>query len=66
MNCVRITSLCQGLTELLFKPAAFTALTAGTQKGIWTYLAEHDGPFKAGEVAKVKEIDPPLLCKLAL
>lgn len=39
------------------------ALTAGTQKGIWTYLAEHDGPFKAAEVAKVKEIDPPLLCK---
>ena len=38
------------------------ALTAGTHKGIWTYLDEHDGPFKAAEVAKVKGIDPPMLC----
>jgi len=46
------------------QPAAMCALTAGTQNGIWTYLAEHDGPFKAAEVAKVKEIDPPMLSRL--
>ncbi|KAL6859799.1 hypothetical protein ACO1O0_003823 [Amphichorda felina] len=46
------------------QPAAFTALTAGVEKGVWTYLAERDGPFKAAEVAKVKEIDPPLLSRL--
>lgn len=45
------------------QPAAMCALTAGTHRGIWTYLAEHDGPFKAAEVAKVKGIDPPMLCK---
>lgn len=39
------------------------ALTAGAHKGIWTYLDEHGGPFKAAEVAKVKNIDPPMLCK---
>ena len=45
------------------QPAAMCALTIGTDRGIWTYLAEHDGPFKAAEVAKVKGIDPPMLCR---
>lgn len=46
------------------QPSAMCALTAGTHKGIWTYLDEHDGPFKAAEVAKVKGIDPPLLSRM--
>ena len=40
------------------------ALTTGTEKGVWEYLAENPGPFKAAEVAKVKEIDPPILMRL--
>lgn len=44
------------------QPTVICALAAGTQKGVWEYLAEHDGPFKAAEVAQAKEIDPPMLC----
>lgn len=46
------------------QPAAMCALTTGTEKGVWEYLAENPGPFKAAEVAKVKEIDPPILMRL--
>lgn len=45
------------------QPAAFTALTAGSHKGVWTYLAEHDGPFVASEVAEALNIDPPVFCR---
>lgn len=38
------------------------ALTVGAEKGIWTYLDEHDDPFKAAEVVNVNNIDPPMLC----
>jgi hypothetical protein len=48
------------------EPGSHCALTAGETKGIWKYLVEHegDGPFNAAEVAKVKGIDPPMLCRM--
>ncbi|CAG9952303.1 unnamed protein product [Clonostachys rosea f. rosea IK726] len=47
------------------QPAAFTALTAGTQKGVWTYLDEHDGPFVASKVAEALNITPAVWSRLA-
>ncbi|KAF4980247.1 hypothetical protein FZEAL_3706 [Fusarium zealandicum] len=45
-------------------PSLHCELNAGTDKDLWTYLAEINGPFKVAEVAEAKQIDPPLLSRL--
>lgn len=43
------------------QPSAMCAMTAGNEKGVWTYLAQKTGPFEVGDVATALEIDPVLL-----
>ncbi|RSL97253.1 hypothetical protein CEP52_011025 [Fusarium oligoseptatum] len=46
------------------EPSLHCALTAGTDKGLWPYLAKLNGPFNAAEVAEAKGIEPALLSRL--
>ncbi|KAJ4160377.1 hypothetical protein NW754_003502 [Fusarium falciforme] len=46
------------------EPSLHCALTAGTDKGLWPYLAKINGPFNVAEVAEAKGIEPALLSRL--
>ncbi|CAM1504819.1 Fc.00g024100.m01.CDS01 [Cosmosporella sp. VM-42] len=46
------------------QPSVMAALTAGTDRELWSYLARIDGPFKVADIAEAKNIDPPLLARL--
>lgn len=46
------------------QPSLHCALTAGTNKDLWTYLVKLNGRFNVSDVAKAKNIDPTLLARL--
>ncbi|KAH7122174.1 S-adenosyl-L-methionine-dependent methyltransferase [Dactylonectria estremocensis] len=49
------------IRHLWAEPSVMCALTAGFDKGLWTYLADNEGPFTAADAAKAVEVDEALL-----
>jgi hypothetical protein len=45
------------------QPTFLLDLTAGTERGIWTFLASHEEPFRVGRVSNAIGIEQRILCK---